>query len=134
MFIDFKTLPVDHPQWIPASEDQIGLAKPETPTAKKKETVTVVKLWEKMSPTQKYTRQDWQTFLKKEFDIGIHRANGLLDTLMLENLVRMSLVERKGTNDLKLYEKIIEPASAADPEASNELSTSHLETFTDVLP
>jgi hypothetical protein len=109
-------------QWIPSSEDQINSAKPEVPVGQKKDTTTAQKLWKKMSPLQKYTRQDWQEWAKNEFRVGINRANGFLDTLMLENMVRMSVVKRKGTNDLKLYEKVSESAikAASEPPPASQ--------------
>ncbi len=96
--------------WIPAKEEQISAAKP-TPKQKKK-IPDLEEVWKKMSPLEEYSRVRFEQWCRKEFGLGEKKAWSILQNLCDEGLAQVSEEKRPGTNPLKKYRKILQPASA----------------------
>jgi hypothetical protein len=91
-------------EWVPASEEQIAGAKPAPKN--RKAIITAEMLWEKMSPLQKYSRHAFEEWVSVTFGLGEKKAWSGLKLLVEKGLAQVSTQERKGTNPLKLYEKV----------------------------
>jgi hypothetical protein len=63
-----------------------------------------------------YSREHWQQWAWKEFEIGEKKAWPLLKILRDEGRVRVVEQDRPGTNRLKLYQKKMPDAVCGLPE------------------
>jgi RecA-family ATPase len=97
-------------QWVPSTEAQISGAKPAEKT--KKTIPDSEKVWEKMTPLEEYTRVRFEQWCWKEFRLGEKKAWSILQDLCADGLVKVSKEKRPGTNPLKKYRKVHQPASA----------------------
>jgi hypothetical protein len=62
-----------------------------------------------MSPLEEYTRQRFQQWCGKEFSLGENKSWLILKD---DGLAQVSEEKRPGTNPLKRYRKVHQPASA----------------------
>jgi hypothetical protein len=95
--------------WVPAKAEQICAAKP-TPKTKKK-IPDLEDVWQKMSPLEEYTRGRFEEWCRKEFSLGEKKAWSILQSLCDDGLAQVSEEKRTGTNPLKKYRKVRQPAS-----------------------
>jgi hypothetical protein len=103
--------------WVPAKEEQISAAEP-TPEQKKK-IPDLEEVWEKMSPFEEYTKVRFEQWIWKQFGLGEKKACSILQNLCAEGLAQVSEEKRPGTNPLKKYQKILQPASANGSRATD---------------
>ena len=64
-----------------------------------------------MSPLEEYTRARFQIWCGKEFSLGEIKSWEILKALCEDGLIQVSEEKRSGTNPLKRYRKVHQPAS-----------------------
>jgi hypothetical protein len=106
-------------QWVPATEEQIAAAAP--PAKKKQEALTILAVWQKMSPVELYTRESFEIWAKNQFSLGEKKSWTFLQALVDHDLVQILLEPRHNTRPLKTYQK----CSKSSPEAEQALNLSH---------
>ena len=99
-------------QWVPASEEQIAAAAP--PAKKKQETLTILAVWQKMSPLEHYTRQSFEIWAKSQFSLGEKKAWAFLQVLADHDLVQILSTPRPNTRPLNTYLKASKSAIEAE--------------------
>jgi hypothetical protein len=99
-------------QWVPANEEQIIAAAP--PAKKKQESLTILAVWQKMSPLELYTRASFEMWVKSQFSLGERKAWNFLKVLVDHDLVQVLLESRSKTNPLKTYRKASKSAIEAE--------------------
>jgi len=95
--------------WVPAKAEQISAAKPTPKT--KKQIPDLEDVWQKMSPLEEYTRGRFEQWCRKEFKLGENKSWLILKALCEDGLIQVSEEKRAGTNPLKKYRKVHQPAS-----------------------
>jgi AAA domain len=99
-------------QWVPATEDQIATAAP--PAKKKQEALTLLAVWQKMSPLEHYTRQSFEIWAKAQFSLGEKKSWGFLQVLVDHELVQILSTPRPNTRPLHTYQKASKSALEAE--------------------
>ncbi len=99
-------------QWVPASVEQISAAAP--PAKKKQEALTILAVWQKMSPVECYTRETFEIWAKSLFFIGQKKSSAFLQVLVDHDLVQILSESRPNTRPRITYQKCSKSAIEAE--------------------
>jgi hypothetical protein len=91
-------------QWVESDPAQITAATP--PETKRKREYTRYQVHDKMSPVELYSRDQFRSWCKEAFAMGINTSDRIRQTLIDDGLIEVIEGEGQGAAKLRLFKKI----------------------------